>query len=114
MTKFGTLFMAAIVGISASVPASAQQAFERVGNETAVQMATRIGACADGTGISSARFTDGGSILRVNCVAGAGGDLSGGLTTGAAVAGGVVAIAVIAAAVSGGGSSSTTATTGTN
>lgn len=110
MTKFGSIFLAAVVGISSSLPAAAQQAFERVGSETALEMATRIGACADGSGISSAEFVGGGSELRVVCLGGAGGELSGGLSTAAAVAGGVIVIAVIAAAASGGGSSSTTGT----
>lgn len=112
MSKFGSIVLAAIVGISSILPAGAQQTFQREGNETALEMATRIGACGDRGGVSSAQFVNGGSALQVTCVAGAGGELAGGLSTGATIAGGVIVIALVAAAAGGGGSSSST--TGTN
>ncbi|MBE0454311.1 hypothetical protein [Roseovarius autotrophicus] len=110
MIKFGTLALAAILGISSSLPVVAQQAFARQGSETALEMASRIGACGNGASIASANFAQGGSLLEVRCAAGTGGDLSGGLGSAGAVAAGVVGIAIIAAAASGGGSSSSTGT----
>jgi hypothetical protein len=114
MTKFGTIILATIFGVTSAVSVAAQAPVVRQGNETALQMATRIGACADGSAITSANYAENGTLLQVRC-AGAGGDLSGGLGTGGAVALGVVGIAIVAAAASGGGSgSSTTGTSGTN
>jgi hypothetical protein len=103
--------MALVTGLSISASANAQQTFVRSGSETAVQMANRIGACGQ-PGIADARFTDGGSILRVRCVGGATGvdGMAGGLGTGA-VAAGVIAIIAVAAVASGGDSSTSTPST---
>jgi hypothetical protein len=104
MTKFGTIILATIFGVTSAVSVAAQAPVVRQGDETALQMATRIGACADGSTIGSANYAQNGTLLQVRCV-GAGGDL----------ALGVVGIAIVAAAASGGGSgSSTTGTSGTN
>ncbi|PKQ12452.1 MAG: hypothetical protein CVT70_08855 [Alphaproteobacteria bacterium HGW-Alphaproteobacteria-1] len=114
MTKFGTIMLATIFGVTSAVSVAAQGAVVRQGNETALQMANRIGACADGSAILDANYAQNGTLLQVRC-AGVGGDLSGGLGTAGAVALGVIGIAVVAAAASGGGgSSSTTGTNGTN
>lgn len=110
MTKFGTIILATIFGVTSAVSVAAQAPAVRLGNETALEMATRIGACADGSAISSANFAENGTLLQVRCVAAGGGNLSGGLGTGGAVALGVIGIAIVAAAASGGGSSSTTTT----
>ena len=114
MKKFTASALALVAGLSISAPALAQQTFERQGGESATQMANRIGACG-GAGITSARFTGAGSVLRVTCAGGAGNtDLTGGLGAGAAVAGGVALVAIAAAAIGGGsGTSSTTSTTST-
>lgn len=110
MTKFGTIILATIFGVTSAVSVAAQAPVVRQGDETALQMATRIGACADGSSIASANFAQDGTLLQVRCVAAGGGNLSGGLGTAGAVALGVIGIAVVAAAASGGGSS----TSGTN
>ncbi len=112
MTKFGTIILATIFGVTSAVSVAAQGAVVRQGSETALEMANRIGACADGSSILSANYAQSGSLLQVRCAAGAGGDLSGGLGTGGAVALGVIGIAIVAAAASGGGSSSSTSGTG--
>jgi hypothetical protein len=111
MKRFTTYATTLAAGLALGAPAFAQQTFERLDGESAMQMASRIGACDD-AGIASARFTDAENILRVSCVGAVGGpDLSGGLGTGAAVAGGVVLAAVAVAALD---SSSSTSSSGAN
>lgn len=107
--------MALVAALSTASPTLAQQTltqqtFARESGETAMQMASRIGAC-DQAGISRAVFTEGGSILRVTCVGGVG--LSGGLGTAAAAGAAIVAIALFADD-DDDSSSSTTTTTTTN
>lgn len=109
MKKFGTIALASVIAVSSAVSVAAQATAVRQGNETALQMANRIGACDTSGGITSAAYTDAGSMLRVTCV---GGGLSGGLSTGGAIALGVVTVALIAAAASGGSSGSSTSGTG--
>ena len=120
MKIFTVAALTLVTGLSISTSANAQQTFARLVDEEAIQMANRIGACAQREipGIASARFTDGGSILRVRCVGGVAGTdgMAGGLGTG--VAAGAVALIAVAALASDGdsttGTTSTTSTTGTN
>ncbi|MBC7164947.1 MAG: hypothetical protein H5U15_08105 [Roseovarius sp.] len=109
MNKFGTLALASIVAVTSVLPVAAQVAYERVGNETALEMAQRTGICGPNGSPASASFIANGAQLRAVCTAQPGAALAGGLNAGA-VAAGVVAVALVAAAASGGGSSSTTTT----
>ncbi|MBC7133187.1 MAG: hypothetical protein H5U16_08795 [Roseovarius sp.] len=114
MTRFGTIALAAVLAVTSTAAVAAPGSVVRQGNETALELANRIGACGS-AGIAGANYAEGGTVLQVQCAGAAGGDLSGGLGTGGAVAAGVVSVALIAAAASGGGSSSsTTSTSGTN
>ena len=111
MKNYALSALALAAGLATALPAVAQQTYARQGNETALEMANRIGAC-DQSGISAASFFENGTRLRVACIGGAG--LDGGL--GAAAAGGAATIVAVAVLASGGSSSSTTTTsaTGTN
>ncbi|WP_354544569.1 hypothetical protein [Roseovarius sp. MBR-78] len=132
MKKFIASTLALVAAFSVAAPTFAQQAYERLEGESAMQMASRIGAC-DSAGIRTARFSDAGGLLKVGCVGGLGagaaagagaagaggagtaaaGGLVGGLGVAGTVALSVAAVAGVAAAASSGGSS-TTSTTGTN
>jgi hypothetical protein len=110
MKNYALSALALAAGLATALPAVAQQTAVRQGNETAMEMASRINAC--GGAFSSANFSNGGQILEVQCVGGAG--LEGGL--GGAAAGGAATVVAVAVLASGGSSSSTTTTsaTGTN
>lgn len=106
MSKIHALVSAATILAATAFPVMAQQPANRIGDETARQMAERLDACEDGLTISDASFEEDGSRLRVVCARGAGVDgLSGSLGAGAAIAAGVGVIALIALAADGSGSS---------
>jgi len=115
MKKFQVLISATAIVVLTAVPVLAQFATDRIGNETALQMAERVDAC-DGSKIVDASFVenDTQSItmtkynpevqLRVTCVAG----MAGGLGSGGAIALGIGAIALIAVLASDSNSTSST------
>jgi hypothetical protein len=105
MKNYALSALALAAGLATALPAVAQQTVVRQGDETAMEMASRINAC--GGAFSSANFSNGGQLLEVQCIGGAG--LEGGLN-GAAAAGAVAAGVAVIAIASGGSSSSTTTT----
>lgn len=114
MKKIQTLISAGAVAAVTALPVFAQQTAaqyttNRMGNETAMDIAQRVGACSESR-IATASF-DSDSLIRVTC-AGAGG-LDGGLSTGAAIGGAVAAVALIGLSSDGSGSTTTTTTTTT-
>jgi hypothetical protein len=106
MKNYALSALALAAGLTTALPAVAQQTAVRQGNETAMEMASRINAC--GGAFSSANFSNGGQLLEVQCIGGAG--LEGGL--GGAAAAGAVGVGVAVIAIASGGSSSSTTTTG--
>lgn len=108
MKNFFGLTLAVAACLSTSLPTIAQQAAVRQGNETATEMAARIGACG-GAGIESAQFDAAGETLTVRCSDAVAG-MEGGLGSGAVIAAGLVIVAIVAAASGGGGNSSTPGT----
>ena len=71
MKKISFPAIAVATGLVGVLPAVAQDQLLRQGDETAMEMAQRVGAC-DGAGISDAEFVqDGGTVLRVECASGA-------------------------------------------
>ncbi|MGR3462107.1 MAG: hypothetical protein ACU0AX_09480 [Roseovarius sp.] len=110
MKKVTGSALALVAALATALPAVAQQSAVRQGNETAMEMAARIGVCG-GAGINTARFSGSGDTLRVRC-ANAPAGMEGGLGGGALLAG-LVVVAVVAAASGGSGSSSTSSTPGT-
>jgi hypothetical protein len=100
--------LALVAGLATALPAIAQQSAVRQGNETAMEMATRLGVCR-GAGIETARFGGAGDTLRVRCVNATAG-MEGGLGGGGAILAGLVVVAIVAAASGDGGGSSTPGT----
>jgi len=91
-------------GIAMAMPATAQEAVVRQGDETARDMAIRIDAC-DGAGVVTAEFIEtveaDGIRLRVECAAGAAlnvNNMTGGLATGGAIAAGVLFLVIVGGA----------------
>jgi hypothetical protein len=116
MKKIQTLISAGAVAAVTAFPVFAQQATaqyttNRMGNETAMSIAQRVGACSD-AGIAAADF-DSDSLIRVTCADRDAGGLEGGLGTGAAIGGALAAVALISLASDGSGSTTTTTTTTT-
>jgi len=108
MKNYALSALALAAGLATALPAVAQQTAVRQGNETAMEMASRINAC--GGAISSANFSNGGQLLKVQCIGGAAG-LEGGLGVAAAAGGAAAIIAVVAIASGDDDSSSSTTTT---
>jgi len=114
MKRMQTLISVGAVAAVTALPVFAQQAeytTSRVGNESAEQIANRVGACGQ-AGIDAASF-DTDNLIRVECASGSasGAQLEGGLATGAAIAGGVAAIALIGLASDDSGSTTSTPST---
>ncbi|MBZ0122825.1 MAG: hypothetical protein K8F31_02965 [Roseovarius sp.] len=115
MKRFANTVLAAVTGVAMPLAAAAQQQVSTppLPGETALQYAQRINAC-NGASILGADFTEGGTMLQVQCPAtGTTGDtsgMSGGL--GGAVASVAVVIALFSLA--GGSGSYTPSTTSTN
>ncbi|MFO8127882.1 hypothetical protein [Yoonia sp.] len=113
MKKIQTLISAGAVAAVTALPVFAQQAnytTTRMGDESAEQIAQRVGACGE-AGITAANF-DTDELIRVRCAGGAGG-LEGGLGTGAAIGGAIAAVALIGLASDGSDTTTTTTTTTT-
>jgi len=113
MNAIANTLLAAVVGVTMPLAAVAQQQVSTppIEGETAVQYAQRINAC-NGANILGADFTQGGTMLQVQCpAAGTAGNtagLSGGL------GGAVASVAVVVALFSLAGGSSTYSSTATN
>jgi hypothetical protein len=110
MKRIQTLISVSAVAAVTALPVFAQQAdytMTRMGNESAEQIAQRVGACGE-AGFTAANFeTD--ALIRVTCVDG----MAGGLRTGAAIGGALAAVALVGLASDGSGSTTTTTTTTT-
>ncbi|WP_296762248.1 hypothetical protein [Sediminimonas sp.] len=107
MKRFTVSAFALAAGLVTAAPAVAQDTFARQGNETAMEMAMRIGACG-GQGINNAEFVENGvTRLQVQCPGGIAG-MDGGLGGGGAAAVGLLFVAAVA------GASGSSGTTGTN
>jgi hypothetical protein len=114
MKRFTVSAFALAAGLVTAVPAVAQDVITRQGNETAMEMAMRVGACG-GQGINSAEFVESGGLrLQVQCAGGfmtsdaGNAGMTGGLGGGGAAA--AVGLLFVAAVAGAGGSSGTTGT----
>lgn len=117
MKKIQTLISTSAVAAVTALPVFADQVTPeytttRIGTETAMGIAQRVGACGE-SGIEAADFeTD--DLIRVTCVGrGGAGGLEGGLASAAAAGGALAAITLIGLASDGSGSTTTTTTTTT-
>lgn len=107
MKKITVSAMAMIIALGSALPGIAQQTETRLEGETAMQMATRVGAC-DRARITDAEFVNGGTALSVTCSPRvAANNTGGGLGTGGLLAAGVGIAAVIGIAASSSSSSGT-------
>jgi hypothetical protein len=111
MKRIQTLISVSAVAAVTALPVFADRATPeyrttRMGDETATDIAQRVGTCGE-AGFTAADF-ESDSLIRVTCSG-----LDGGLRTGAAIGGAMAAIALIGLASDGSGSTTTTTTTTT-
>ena len=66
MKKITVSTLALVVALGTAMPGAAQQATSAQTGETALEMATRTGACGEAT-VSKAEFVNDGSALKVSC-----------------------------------------------
>lgn len=66
MKKITVSTLALVVALGTAMPVAAQQATSAQTGETALEMATRTGACGEAA-VSKAEFVNDGTALKVSC-----------------------------------------------